>query len=135
MQADELWKTYIQLTDVEAAFRTIKTGLSLRPIWHQTQERVEAHILVAFLAYTAWKTIQKWSERAGLGSSVTTLLERMREIQTTDVILPTTSGREIRLSCVSTPGQPLRVLLQRLGLNVPKRLNAPRWIPNQSVKM
>lgn len=135
MPADDLWKTYIQLTDVEAAFRTIKTGLSLRPIHHQTKDRVEAHILVAFLAYTAWKTIQKWSERAGLGSSVTTLLERMREIQTMDVILPTTSGREIRLSCVSTPGKPLQVLLQRLGLKMPKRLAAPRWTPVPSPEM
>jgi len=59
----------------------------------------------------------------------------MREIQTTDVILPTTSGREIRLSCVSTPGQPLRVLLQRLGLNVPKRLAAPRWIALRDTEM
>jgi len=135
MPAEELWKTYIQLTDVEAAFRTIKTGLSLRPIWHQTKKRVEAHILVAFLAYTAWKTIQKWSERAGLGSSVKTLLESMRSLQATDVILPTTRGREIRLSCVSTPGNALKVLLQRLGLSVPKRLAAPRWINSTGTQM
>lgn len=135
MPPDDLWKMYIQLTDVEAAFRTIKTGLSLRPFWHKTKKRVEAHILVAFLAYAAWKTIQKWSERAGLGSSVPTLLESLRSIQVTDVILPTTAGREIRLCCVSTPNKPVAVLLQRLGLSVPKRLAAPRWITPEDPQM
>jgi len=130
-----LWKTYIQLTDVEAAFRTIKTGLSLRPFWHKTKRRVEAHVLVAFLAYAVWKTIQKWSERAGLGSSVSTLLENLSSIQATDVILPTTSGREIRLSCVSKPRKPVTVLLQHLGLTVPKRLAAPQWAPLREPEM
>jgi transposase len=135
MSAAELWRKYIGLTDVEDSFRTIKTNLDLRPIWHQKQGRVEAHILVAFLAFAAWKTIQKWSERAGLGSSVKTLIEALRSLQATDVILPTVNGREIRLPCVSTPSKPLCVLLQRLGLTVPKRLAAPTWIPTSESKM
>lgn len=135
MTAAELWRKYIGLTDVEDSFRTIKTCLDLRPIWHQNPKRVKAHILVAFLAYATWKTIQKWSERAGLGSSVKTLLEATRSLQTTDVILPTTSGREVKLSCISTPGKPLQILLQRLGLTVPKRLAAPRWISKSESRM
>lgn len=135
MSAAELWRKYIGLTDVEDSFRTIKTNLNLRPIWHQKQNRVEAHILVAFLAFATWKTIQKWSERAGLGSSVKTVIDTLRGLKATDVILPTTGGREIRLSCVSTPGKPLGVLLQRLGLTVPKRLAAPAWISIPESKM
>ncbi len=135
MSATELWRTYIGLTDVEDSFRTIKTCLDLRPIWHKKQRRVEAHILVAFLAYATWKTIQKWSERAGLGSSVKTLLEAIRSLQATDVILPTKGGREIRISCISTAEKPLQTLLQRLGLSVPRRLAAPTWSPKANPEM
>ncbi|MFW6158179.1 MAG: hypothetical protein ACOC8E_02340 [Planctomycetota bacterium] len=62
---EDLWRTYIQVTDAEAAFRTIKTDLVVRPIYHQTERRAHAHILVAFLAYAMWKTLQKWMEEAG----------------------------------------------------------------------
>jgi len=126
--AVDLWKTYMHLTDVEDSFRTIKTCLDLRPVWHQTTERVQAHILVAFLAYATWKTLQKWSERAGLGSSVRTLLGAVSNLQATDVILQTTNGREIRIPSVSAPEKALAVLLQRLGLSVPRRLAPPGWI-------
>ena len=71
----ELWKTYIQLVDVEEAFRTVKTELNLRPIYHHKEDRVQAHILVAFLSYVMWKTLQKWMENSGLGRGVRTVIE------------------------------------------------------------
>jgi hypothetical protein len=90
--AEELWKAYMQLTEVEAAFRVQKDDLRLRPVWHQTAERVQSHILVCSLAYVLWKTLEGWSQRAGLGRSVATLLEEFARIQSTDVVLPTTDG-------------------------------------------
>jgi hypothetical protein len=65
--ADDLWRAYIQLTEAEAAFRVHKSDLSIRPVWHQKQERVEAHILVCFLAYVLWKTLSAMCRQAGLG--------------------------------------------------------------------
>ncbi|MFW6158284.1 MAG: hypothetical protein ACOC8E_02870 [Planctomycetota bacterium] len=124
---EDLWRTYIQLTDAEAAFRTIKTDLVVRPIYHQTERRVHAHILVAFLAYAMWKTLQKWMEQAGLGRGVRTVMEEIARIKCGDVILSTRSGREIELRCVSRPDGHQRTLLQRLGLKLPARLGQPRW--------
>lgn len=120
----ELWKTYIQLTEAEAAFRIHKTELSLRPIWHQRPDRVQAHILVCFLAYVLWKTLEQWQMQAGLGNSPRTVLDELREIQSTDVILPlaTKPEREIRLRCVVRPDRSQATLLDHLGLRLPKRL-------------
>ena len=67
--AETLWRTYIQLSEAEAAFRIHKSELSIRPIWHQRADRVQAHILVCFLAYVLWKTLEQWQSRAGLGNS------------------------------------------------------------------
>ena len=75
--SEELWRTYIQLTEAEAAFRIHKSDLSIRPIWHQKAERVQAHILVCFLAYVLWKTLEQWQRRAGLGHSPRTILEEI----------------------------------------------------------
>ena len=120
--AEELWRTYIQLTEVEAAFRIQKSELSLRPIWHQRADRVQAHILVCFLAYVLWKTLEQWQQRAGLGQSPRTILDELRRIQSTDVMLPTTDGRELRLRCVVRPDAAQSALLHRLGLELPQRL-------------
>ena len=84
----------IQLTDAEAAFRIHKSDLSIRPIWHQREDRVQAHILVCFLAYVLWKTLEQWQSRAGLGHSPRTILEELRRIQSTDVVLPTAEPAE-----------------------------------------
>lgn len=124
----ELWKTYIQLTDAEEAFRTEKTELNIRPIWHQKEKRVEAHILFSFLAYAMWKTLQTWMERAGLGRGVRTVIEEFAKIKATDVILPTTAGREVRLSCVTRPDAAQRALIDRLGIVIPERLGRPHWV-------
>jgi len=119
---DDLWRTYIQLSQAEAAFRIQKSELSIRPIWHQREHRVKAHILVCFLAYVLWKTLEQWQGRAGLGHSPRTILEELGRIQSTDVVLPTTDGRALRLRCVVRPDPAQAALLDRLGLELPERL-------------
>jgi transposase len=125
--SEELWKTYIQLTEAEAAFRIHKSDLSIRPIWHQKAERVQAHILVCFLAYVLWKTLEQWQHRAGLGNSPRTILEEIGRIQSTDVVLPLANepGRELRIRCVVRPDEAQAMLLDRLGLRLPERLRLP----------
>jgi transposase len=118
----ELWKAYIQLTQAEAAFRIQKDQLRVRPIWHQRADRVEAHILVCFLAFVLWKTLELWQQRAGLGNSPRTVLEELVRIQSHDVVLPTASHGEIRLRCVAQPDDAQAVLLERLGIVLPKRM-------------
>ena len=125
---EELWKAYIQLTEAESAFRMTKDDLRLRPVWHHIAERVQAHILVCFLAYVLRKTLEGWSHRAGLGRSVATLVEEFARIQGTDVILPTTDGRTVRLRCVVRPDRAQTILLQRLGLQLPKRLRIAKGV-------
>lgn len=112
---EELWRTYVQLIDAEAAFRIQKSDLALRPIWHQRADRVQAHILVCFLAYVLWKTLEQWQQQAGLGHSPRTILEELRTIQSTDVVLPTTDEREVRLRCVVRPNRAQTLLLDRLA--------------------
>lgn len=125
--ADELWKTYIQLTDAEAAFRIHKTELSLRPIWHQREDRVQAHILVCFLAYVLWKSLEQWQMRAGLGNGPRTILDELGTIQSADVVLPTATKPEyeLRIRCVVQPDRSQSALLDRLGLRLPKRVRLP----------
>jgi transposase len=119
-----LWRTYIQLTEAEAAFRIHKSELSIRPIWHHSEERVLAHILVCFLAYVLWKTLEQWQSRAGLGNSPRTILQELAAIHSTDVVLPTATvpPRELRLRCVVRPDRAQAALLDRLGLRPPDRL-------------
>jgi transposase len=126
--AEDLWKAYMQLTEAEAAFRIQKDELRLRPVWHQTAERVQAHILVCFLAYVLRKTLEGWSQRAGLGRSLPTLLEEFARIQSTDIVLPTTDGRTVRLRCVVRPDKAQTILLQHLGLELPQRLRIPKGV-------
>ncbi|MGH7160834.1 MAG: hypothetical protein ACREFS_12235, partial [Acetobacteraceae bacterium] len=86
---EALWRTYIQLTQAEAAFRIHKSELSIRPIWHQRETRVLAHILVCFLTYVLWKTLEQWQSRAGLGNAPRTILQELAAITTA----PTSSCR------------------------------------------
>jgi transposase len=124
---EELWKTYIQLSEAEAAFRIQKSDLCIRPIWHHKQERIKAHILICFLAYALWKTLQKWQSRAGLGDSPRTILTELSRVHSADVVLPLADGskRELRLRCVVRPEREQQLLLQRLGLTLPERLRSP----------
>jgi transposase len=123
--AEDLWSTYIQLTDAEAAFRIHKSELSLRPIWHQREERVRAHILVCFLAYVMWKTLEQWQIGAGLGHHPRKIIDEVKRIQSADVVLPTADGRELRIRCIVQPDRGQRILLDRLGLEIPRRLRSP----------
>jgi hypothetical protein len=109
----------VQLTEAESAFRIQKSDLSLRPIWHQKKERVEAHILVCFLTYVVWKTLGQMCHQAGLGEEPRKVFEQLNQIQLVDVVLPTRSGVEIRKRCVSRPTEHQAILLQRLGLHLP----------------
>lgn len=118
----DLWQAYIQLTEAEAAFRIHKSDLKIRPIWHHKTERVEAHILVCFLAYVAWKTLAQMCKAAGLGDEPRRVFEELGKIRLVDVILPTRSGPSLRRRCVSQPTEHQAILLQRLGLNLPKHL-------------
>ena len=124
---EDLWKTYIQLSEAEAAFRIHKSDLCIRPIWHHKKDRIKAHILICFLAYGLWKTLQKWQSRAGLGDSPRTVLTELSRIHSADIVLPLADGskRELRLRCVVRPEREQRLLLQRLGLTVPERLRPP----------
>ena len=112
--AQELWQTYIQLTQAEAAFRIHKSDLRIRPIWHQKEERVKAHILVCFLAFAMWKTLEGWQSRAGLGNSPRHVLAELSGIRCIDVVLPLVNGPELRLRCVVQPDDAQGALLERL---------------------
>lgn len=118
---EELWKTYIQLTEAENAFRIHKSDLRIRPIWHQKEERVRAHILVCFLAYVLWKMLAQRVNQAGLGDEPRRVLDEIGRIKVVDVILPTRDGIEIRRRCVTQPTEHQAILLQRLGLRLPLR--------------
>lgn len=127
LDAASLWKQYIQLTEAEWAFRISKDELRLRPIWHQKKERVLGHILVCFLAYVLWKSLAQWMRRSGLGDAPRPLLEELAKIRSGDVVLPTKSGTgergpAVRLRCVTEPDAAQKVLLNRLGLHLPRRL-------------
>jgi transposase len=128
----ELWQTYIQLSEAEAAFRIQKSDLCIRPIWHHKPDRIKAHILICFLAYVLWKTLQQWQSRAGLGDSPRTILTELSRIHCADIVLPLADGsnREIKLRCIVRPDREQQLLLQRLGLTLPERLRPPAGTPN-----
>lgn len=119
--ARTLWKTYIGLTQIEDCFRITKHDLGLRPIFHRTEERTQAHILICFLSLVMWRTLQQWMEGAGLGTAPRKLLEEMAEVRSLDVVLPTRGAQPIRLRTVSRPEKHLAILLQRLDLPLPNR--------------
>jgi len=121
-----IWKRYIQLTEVEDAFRTEKHDLGMRPIYHQKQDRTQAHILVCFLSLAMWRTLQQWMKASGLGTAPRKLIEEMREVRSLDVLLPA-KDKTIRLRVVSTPSKELKMLLQRMKIILPNR---PKIIEN-----
>lgn len=115
----ELWRTYIQLTEAEAAFRIQKSDLGIRPIWHQKEERVGAHILVCFLAYVLWKTLGQMCRRSGLGNEPRKVIDELGGIKMVDVVMPTRAGVELRRRCLSQPTKAQAILLDRLKLRLP----------------
>jgi transposase len=122
--SEDLWKAYIQLTEAEAAFRIEKSDLRIRPIWHQREDRVLAHILVCFLAYVLWKTLFGMVQQADLGDEPRRVLAELSKLSQMDVVLPTRGGPEIRRRCVTKPTEHQAILLQRMGLRTPRQKKA-----------
>jgi transposase len=115
-----VWKRYIQLTEVEDAFRTEKHDLGMRPIYHHKKDRSQAHILVCFLSLAMWRTLQQWMMASGIGTAPRKLIEELREVRSLDVLLPA-KDKTIRLRVVSTPSKELKVLLQKMKILLPNR--------------
>jgi transposase len=122
-RTEELWKKYIQLTEAEAAFRALKSELAIRPIFHQKEHRVKAHILVAFLGYALWVTFKHLLKRTDSDLSPARALALLSTLHSADIILPTTDGREIRLRRITTPNPEQQLLLHQLGITLPERLS------------
>ena len=138
--AEELWSQYIQLTEAEASFRALKSELSIRPLFHQLEPRVKAHVLVAFLGYALWVTLKHWLKRRPAivpqppvsGVTDAQPLSAMRALalsstlHSADIVLPTTDGREIRLRRITEPTAEQKHLLLQLGLRLPERFELHR---------
>jgi transposase len=134
--AEQMWSKYTQLTEAEASFRALKSELSIRPLFHQLEARVKAHVLVAFLGYALWVTLKHLLKRRGemelnpsasgadpaQASSPMRALSLLSTLQSADIVLPTTDGREIRLRRITEPTAEQRSLLQQLRLNLPDRI-------------
>jgi Transposase DDE domain len=118
----QLWEFYIQLVQVEEAFRNLKGDLAIRPIYHQKEERVEAHIFVAFMAYAMHVTLKRRLHDLAPGLTPRAVLEKFAAVQMIDVLLPTTDGRTILLSRYTEPEPELQILLKRLRLTLPAQL-------------
>lgn len=122
-RAEELWTKYIQLTEAEAVFRALKSELAIRPIFHQLERRVKAHVLVAFLGYALWVTLKHLLRRHPIELSPSRVLAILSTVQSVDVVLPTTGGREVRLRRVTTPTAQQKMILDHLGIQLPDRLD------------
>jgi transposase len=121
---EKLWKWYMQLTQAEAAFRTVKSDIGLRPVYHQKLERVEAHMLVCFLSLALWRTLEMWMQEKGLGSNARKLVNAVATVRSMDVVVPVKRGEnevEVRLRTVGKPESDVEVLLAQLGLQLPTR--------------
>ena len=120
--AEELWTKYIQLTEAEAAFRALKSELSIRPLFHQIEPRVKAHILVAFLGYALWVTLKHLLRRSHSDLSPARALALLSTLQSADIVLPITDGRELRLRRITEPSPEQKKLLHQLRIILPERL-------------
>jgi transposase len=118
----ELWTMYMQLNDAEAAFRTLKQDLSIRPVHHQSEDRVKAHVLVCFLAYAMYRTLDRLAKMNGLGTTARRVLGSLSGIKSGDIVLPLVDGRELKLRRVSRPDPKQAEILTRLGLDLPERV-------------
>ena len=114
-----LWQYYTQLVAVEEAFKNLKGDLAIRPIFHQEERRIEAHIFIAFLAYCLQITLQRRLHALAPGLTARSALEKFAAVQMIDVHLPTTDGRELLLTRYTQPEPELRLLIQQLRLQLP----------------
>jgi len=138
--AEELWSKYMQLTEAEASFRALKSELSIRPLFHQLEPRVKAHVMVAFLGYALWVTLKHLLKRqpslvpqppaSGVDHappmSPMRAIALLSTIQSADIVLPTTDGREIRLRRITEPTAEQKSLLRQLGIRLPEHLQFNR---------
>jgi transposase len=122
----ELWKMYMQLNDAESAFRTLKQDLSVRPVFHQLEHRSKAHILVCFLAYAMYRTLDRLAQDKGLEMTGRKVLKALATIKSGDVVLPLVDGRELHLRRVSRPTPEQAELLSKLGIALPDRIGQDR---------
>jgi hypothetical protein len=116
-----LWDRYMQLVRIEAAFKCLKSDLGIRPIYHQLEHRVEAHILIAFLAYCLTVTLKHRLQVHAPGLTPRAVLEKLAAIQTLDVWLPTTHGRYLVMPRYTEPEADLALLLHQLRIALPKQ--------------
>jgi transposase len=123
----QLWRWYIHLSEVEDAFRTSKSDLGLRPIYHQREDRVQAHILVCFLTLAMWRSLEMWLKAKGLGDCARQLLKEVDGIHSMDLVLPVKNSIEVRLRLVAKPDKLAADLLARMQLKLPTR---PKKVQN-----
>jgi hypothetical protein len=115
----KLWTYYLQLVQVEEAFRALKSDLAIRPIFHQVEPRIEAHVFLAFLAYCLYVTLGRMLKPLASGLTARSALAKFAAVQMVDVHLPTTDGRELILTRYTEPEPELRLLLEQLKLTLP----------------
>jgi transposase len=119
----KIWRWYIQLTQAEAAFRSAKSDIGLRPIYHQKAGRVEAHLLVCFLSLALWRSMEMWMASKGLGTRAAKLVEAVDTIRSMDVIVPVRRSErtiDLHLRTVAKPDEDVAILLVHLGLKLPQ---------------
>jgi transposase len=121
MDPDVLWRQYVQLTEVEAAFRALKSELAIRPIWHRIQRRVEAHILVAFLGYCLWICLKQKLKMVAESITPARALESLRSILMVEVWFRLRDGRHLCLPRITEPEKQQALLLHHLGWNLPEQ--------------
>jgi len=123
----KLWRWYIHLTEVEDAFRVGKSDLGLRPVYHQREHRVQAHIMVCFLALAMWRYLETWLASKNLGDCARQVLDQMATIHSMDVVLPVKGDKTVRLRLVAKPEKLTADLLAHMQLRIPTR---PKTIQN-----
>jgi transposase len=116
-----IWKMYMQLNHAENSFRIGKSDLQVRPVYHQTQERVQAHIFVCFLALCSWRTLEQIAQSKGIGNCVSKLLNEISEVRSMDIVLPVKGRNPLRLRIVAKPEDHVKELLYRLNLKLPNQ--------------
>src|SRR5215470_7555136 len=133
----ELWQFYIQLIEIEAAFKNLKDDLQLRPIYHQLEHRIEAHIFVAFIAYCLQVTLRARLKVLAGGLTPRTVLDKFATIQMLDVKFPTTDGRTLIMSRYTELNADQKLLVKQLKLDLPSqpppRITAPAGRPTPVV--
>lgn len=127
----KLWEFYLQIVQVEAAFRTLKGDLALRPVFHQEESRIEAHIFIAFLAYCLHVTLGQQLKALAPGLTARSVLEKFATMQMINVHIPTTDGRELSLTRYTQPEPEIKLLLEKLKLTLPAQ--APPKITAEEV--